>query len=153
MSALAVVGRTKVEQELIAAPTQPPLQEPPDSSYPPFKGGPPRTSRVKRPLLSPPERSEKAGGAPLCLSPRTSAKSALANSRPLLTSSDFTVHEIMPGPAMFPDYIFTRMGPDDREQRSSCRRWLADNLFLVCTLLGVTGGIVLGKSFSNQHCK
>ncbi|KAF6208178.1 hypothetical protein GE061_016629 [Apolygus lucorum] len=57
----------------------------------------------------------------------------------------------MPGPAMFPDYIFTRMGPDDREQRSSCRRWLSDNLFLVCTLLGVTGGIILVENSWGKH--
>ncbi|CAA9997590.1 unnamed protein product, partial [Nesidiocoris tenuis] len=59
---------------------------------------------------------------------------------------------MMPGPALFPDYIFTRMGPDDvgRDERSPCRRWLAQNLFLVCTLLGVAAGIIFGTFTWNR---
>ncbi|XP_073989458.1 excitatory amino acid transporter 2 isoform X1 [Rhodnius prolixus] len=42
------------------------------------------------------------------------------------------------------DYLFTRMAPDGQDNRSTCRRWMSDNLFLFCTLFGVIAGIVLG---------
>ncbi|KAK9508081.1 hypothetical protein O3M35_007823 [Rhynocoris fuscipes] len=52
---------------------------------------------------------------------------------------------MMSGTAMFPDYLFTRMAPEGQDNRSTCRKWMSDNVFLFCTLFGVTAGIVLGK--------
>lgn len=52
---------------------------------------------------------------------------------------------LITGPALFPDYIFTRMSAGEDRPKSACRAWFQDNLFLFCTMLGVLAGILLGK--------
>lgn len=59
----------------------------------------------------------------------------------------------------FSEYLFAKMGPGDRGpkttedrsapvERTGVRKFLADNVMLVVTLVGVLTGIAIGKYFN-----